>query len=154
MEGVNTVHHVCWCVRPENMDQARAYWEEAIGLPPLEDLDLPDLGIRVLVSWDGGVEVMCPTHVEGSMSADIRRFLEERGEGVYSVVYKVADIANTMARISQRGGTLVFEESIPADAVEDRNLAADPTQDRFSIKQALFEDICGMRVCLQEIIKE
>ena len=76
------------------------------------------------------------------------------GEGVYSVVYNVADIADTMARIASQGGSLVFEESIPAEAVDERNLASDPTSDRFSIKQALFEDICGMRVCLQEITKE
>jgi 4-hydroxyphenylpyruvate dioxygenase-like putative hemolysin len=154
MEGVNVVHHVSWCVRPENMDRARAYWEDAIGLPPLEDLDLPDLGLRVLVSWEGGVEIMCPTNEEGSMAAAARQFLEERGEGVYSVVYNVGDIAATMARISAQGGSLVFEESIPAEAVQDRNLSPDPTSERFSIRQALFEDICGMRVCLQEIVKE
>jgi predicted enzyme related to lactoylglutathione lyase len=154
MEGVNGVHHVSWCVRPENMDRARAYWEEAIGLAPPEDLDLQDLGLRVLVFWDAGVEIMCPTNEEGSMAADARRFLEERGEGVYSVVYNVADIAATKAKIAAQGGSLVFEELIPAEAVDDRNLASDPTSERFSIQQALFEDICGMRVCLQEIVKE
>ena len=57
MERVRGLHHVAWCVRPENMDRARAYWEDAIGLDRMEDLDLTDLGIRVLVSWEGGVEI-------------------------------------------------------------------------------------------------
>ncbi len=154
MEGVNVVHHVAWCVWPEHMEQARAYWEEAIGLPPLEDLELPELGLRVLVSWDGGVEIMCPTDGDRPMAAVARRFLQERGEGVFSVVYNVADIGEAMARIRAQGGKLVFEETIPAHAVDDRNLATDPAAERFSIRQALFEDICGMRVCLQEIVKE
>ncbi|HEY2303343.1 MAG TPA: VOC family protein [Acidimicrobiales bacterium] len=154
MEGVRGLHHVAWCVRPENMDRARAYWEEAIGLDRMEDLDLTDLGIRVLVSWDGGVEIMTPTNEEGSMAVAVRRFLDERGEGVYSVVYNVSDIAATRAKIVAGGGQLVFEELIPAEAVDERQLATDPVQDRFSIKQALYEDICGMRVCLQEITKE
>jgi hypothetical protein len=63
----------------------------------------------------------------------------------------VSDIAATRAKIVADGGRLVFEELIPAEAVDDRQLASDPVKERFSIKQALYEDICGMRVCLQEI---
>jgi predicted enzyme related to lactoylglutathione lyase len=154
MERVRGLHHVAWCVWPENMDKARAYWEDAIGLDRMEDLDLTDLGIRVLVSWEGGVEIMCPTNEEGSMAVAVRRFLAERGEGVYSVVYNVTDIDATRAKIVAGGGQLVFEELIPAEAVDDRQLASDPVKERFSIKQALYEDICGMRVCLQEITPE
>jgi predicted enzyme related to lactoylglutathione lyase len=154
MERVRGLHHVAWCVQPENMDRARAYWEDAIGLDRMEDLDLTDLGIRVLVSWEGGVEVMCPTNENGSMAVAVRQFLAERGEGVYSVVYNVPDIAATQAKIVADGGQLVFEELIPAEAVDDRQLASDPAKERFSIKQALYEDICGMRVCLQEITPE
>jgi 4-hydroxyphenylpyruvate dioxygenase-like putative hemolysin len=154
MERVRGLHHVAWCVKPENMDRARAYWEEAIGLDRMEDLDLADLGIRVLVSWEGGVEIMCPTNEDGSMAVAVRKFLDERGEGVYSVVYNVSDIAATRAKIVAEGGQLVFEELIPAEAVDDRQLASEPAKERFSIKQALYEDICGMRVCLQEITPE
>ncbi len=154
MDRVRGLHHVAFCVRPENMDRARAYWEDAIGLDRMEDLDLADLGIRVLVSWEGGVEIMCPTNDVGSMAVAVRQFLDERGEGVYSVVYNVADIDATRAKIVADGGQLVFEELIPAEAVDDRALASDPVKERFSIKQALYEDICGMRVCLQEITPE
>ena len=154
MERVRGLHHVAFCVEPENMDRARAYWEDAIGLDPMEDLDLTDLGIRVLVSWEGGVEIMCQTSQEGSMAVAVRQFLAERGEGVYSVVYNVTDIDATRAKIVADGGQLVFEELIPAEAVDDRQLASDPVKERFSIKQALYEDICGMRVCLQEITPE
>jgi predicted enzyme related to lactoylglutathione lyase len=154
MERVRGLHHVTYCVQPDSMDRARAYWEQAIGLDRMEDLDLTDLGIRVLVSWEGGVEIMCPTNEEGSMAIAVRQFLDERGEGVYSVVYNVADIEMTRAKIVADGGQLVFEEVIPAEAVDDRALASDPVKERFSIKQALYEDICGMRVCLQEITPE
>jgi len=38
------------------------------------------------------------------------------------------------AKIVADGGQLVFEEVIPAAAVDDRNLASDPVKERFSIK--------------------
>src|ERR1700730_8769853 len=126
MERLRGLHHVTWCVEPEHLDRARPYWEDAIGLDRMEDLDLADLGIRVLVSWDGGVEIMCPTNEEGSMAVAARKFLDERGEGVYSVVYNVSDIDATRAKIVADGGQLVFEELIPAEAVDDRSLASDP----------------------------
>ena len=47
-EETNSVHHVVWCIRPENLARVRELWERAIGLP-LEELDLPELGLRVLI---------------------------------------------------------------------------------------------------------
>lgn len=46
------VHHVCWCLRPEDMDGAKQLWEARLGTE-LVDFVPPDLGIRVLINWDG-----------------------------------------------------------------------------------------------------
>lgn len=144
------MHHVVWCIRPENFEGARAFWEGVIGVA-LEELDLPDLGLRILISWQGGVEIMTPAYPDGTMAEAARQFLDERGEGVYSVVYGIRNIEQVVASFSERGGRLLFREAIPPDAVEARKLSEG---DRFSILQAGFDDHCGMRICLQEIVPE
>jgi len=45
-ERTTGVHHVVWCVAPENLDRVRAFWERVIGIP-LEAIDLPELGFAV-----------------------------------------------------------------------------------------------------------
>ena len=144
------VHHVVWCVKPENLDRVRAFWERVIEIS-LEELDLPELGLRVLISWKGGIEIMTPAYASGTMAEAARQFLAERGEGVYSVVYGVRGIEGVIASFAESGGQLLFRETIPPDAVEARKLS---DGDRFSILQAGFDDYCGMRICLQETVPE
>lgn len=148
-EKTNCVHHVVWCVRPESLERVRAFWQEAVGLP-LQDLDLPELGIHVLISWEGGIEIIAPVHETGTLVDSARSFLATRGEGVYCVVFDVANIDDVMARISRQGGRLVFEETIRPDEVEERKLNAAEPGSTFAIRQALFDTIAGMRICLQE----
>lgn len=148
-EGGRGVHHVAWCVRPENWGAVRAFWEETIGVP-LEELDLPELGLKVLVSWHGGVEIMAPFYAEGLMVEAARQFLATRGEGVYAVVYDVKDIEGVVASFVARGGKLMFRESISREEVAERKLSPG---DSFSILQAGFDDHLGMRICLQEQVR-
>lgn len=145
------VHHVVWCVRPESWESVRAFWEQTIGIA-LDELDLPELGLKILISWHGGVEIMTPAYATGAMVELARGFLAERGEGVYAVVYDVRGIEGVVASFTQRGGRLQFRETIPPDAVAERKLSA--PGERFSILQAGFDDYQGLRVCLQEIVPE
>jgi hypothetical protein len=149
-EETRGVHHVVWCIQPENLGRVRAFWEETIGVP-LDDIDLPELGLRVLISWKGGIEIMSPAHPTGLMVEAARAFLETRGEGVYAVVYGIRDIESVVASFGARGGRLLFRETITPDEVDERKLS---DGDRFSILQAGFDDYCGMRICLQEIVPE
>lgn len=149
-ERTTGVHHVVWCVAPENLDRVRAFWERVVGIP-LEAIDLPELGLRVLISWEGGIEIMTPAYPSGTMAEAARHFLAERGEGVYSVVYGVRDIESVIEAFGAKGGQLLFRDTIDADAVEARALS---DGERFSILQAGFDDYCGMRICLQEIVPE
>ena len=146
--SAHAVHHVVWCVKPENLDRVRAFWEETIGVS-LDELDLPELGLRVLIAWNAGIEIMTPAYASGEMADAARTFLEERGEGVYSVVYNVSNIEGVITSLVDQGGRLIFRETIPPDVVEARKLSGG---EPFSILQAGFDDYCGMRICLQEIV--
>jgi hypothetical protein len=79
--------------------------------------------------------------------------LDDRGEGVYSVVYNVASIEQSRRRLEQQGATLVFEETVPPEIVRARGIVADG-QPSFTIRQAQFRDALGMGICLQELIEE
>lgn len=147
-EGVNRVHHVVWCVEPESRDRVRMLCEDALGLE-LQDLDLPELGIRVLIAWEAGIEIMSPTYAEGKLADAAREFLAERGEGVFSVVYNVADIDDASAKLKSLGATLQFAEDIAAEEFDDRQVSTDSAP--IALRQALFDDVCGMRICLQQV---
>jgi len=143
------VHHVVWCVRPESLPRARRFFEEAIGLP-LHDLDLPELGIHVLISWPGGIEVIAPVYAQGLLVEAAQGFLATHGEGVYTVVFDVASLDDVVARIARQGGRKAFEETITPEEVDARGLAEGAAQ-RFAIRQAAFDPICGISLCLQEL---
>ena len=118
---------------------------------PLDELDLPDLGLKVLVAWHGGVEIMTPAYETGMMAAAARQFLVEHGEGVYAVVYDVPNIDCVVSSFTSHGGRLLFRKPITADEVEERKLSVG---ERFSILHAGFDDYFGMRIMLQEIVPE
>ena len=149
-ERVDVVHHVVWCVKPENLQRVRAFWETAMGVP-LHELDLPELGLRVLISWKAGIEIMTPAYASGLMVEAAREFLANRGEGVYTVVYNVRGIEGAITSLVEHGARLLFRDTIPLESVKARKLSEG---ERFSILQAGFDDDCGMRICLQEIIPE
>ena len=144
------VHHVVWCVRPESFPEVREFWEGSIGLS-LEELDLPELGLKILISWKGGVEIMAPFYETGALADVARRFLAARGEGVYTVVVNVHEIDGLVSSLVAQGASLLFRETISPEEVLERKLS-DGT--RLSILQAGFDEVCRMPICLQEIVPE
>ena len=148
---VNTVHHVCWCVHPESLDRVRQMWA-ALGIP-LTDVDLPDLGVVVLVSWEGGLEIMSPIYETGTLAEQSRQFLAEKGEGVFSVVFNVPDLDAAISGVTGLGGEVVYREDITPDEFEDREIAGEGTDTpvRQLVRQAVFGEIAGIRLCAQEV---
>ncbi len=96
---VDRLSHVVYCVHDESFDDAVALWSEALGVV-FERLDMHDGGLRVAFSLDNGVEVVAPSR-EGP--AKFLDFLARNGEGVYTVVYVVADLDVAEASVAGRG---------------------------------------------------
>jgi methylmalonyl-CoA/ethylmalonyl-CoA epimerase len=151
-EAVDRVHHVVWCVAAEKLEAVRHYWERALGLTLL-DIDLPERGLHVLLAWEAGIEIVSPTYAEGGGADAVRSVLAEQGEGVYTVVYSVASIEESGARLAAEGAILIFEETVPSDVVRQRGIVSDGAPS-FTIRQAQYRDAVGMGVCLQEIIPD
>jgi hypothetical protein len=149
---VDRIHHLVWCVYPENLARVRAYWEHALGIA-MVDIDLPESGTRVLLAWNAGIEIVAPTSAQGKGAEKIRAILADRGEGVYSVVYSVASIEASMARLIREGATLERQSVIPPEVVRQRGIVAEG-QPSFTIRQAQFTDEFGLGICLQELVDE
>jgi Glyoxalase/Bleomycin resistance protein/Dioxygenase superfamily len=143
---------VVWCERGDNLEQARTYWERALGLSMI-DIALPERGLHVLLAWHAGIEIIAPDAAGGEGAAAVRAFLDERGEGVYAVVYNVASVEHSRQLLEREGATLVFEETVSPEVARARGVVAEG-QPSFTIHQAQFRDALGIGICLQELTEE
>jgi len=84
------LHHVVFCVEPDNQDAAADVWR-TLGLEFVEIL-LDDVSLRVLLDWTRGIEIISPTTSDATVCA-ARAFLNEQGEGIYSVVVRTEAIS-------------------------------------------------------------
>jgi hypothetical protein len=107
-EALPSLHHVVFCVQRENQDDAADFWR-ALGFE-FVDIDLFDVGLRVLLDWGRGIEIIAPTETAGPESAEFEEFLEQHGEGVYSVVVRTVEIAGPISIASRYGANVAFQQ--------------------------------------------
>jgi hypothetical protein len=98
------LHHVVFCVHFDHQEQAADLWR-GLGLT-FAEIALPDLGIRVLIDWDAGIELVSPVPGSGEVAAPFTTFLETRGEGTYAVVMAVEEVDGPVA-VAERYGAQV-----------------------------------------------
>ncbi len=102
------LHHVVFCVEPKNLERATAFWQD-LGFT-FAELDLPDVGLRVLLDWDGGIEIISPSQPETPEAADVTDFLRVHGEGVYSVVVRTPEVAGPISVAERHGARVDFQQ--------------------------------------------
>ena len=124
------LHHVVFCVEPAHQDDAANFWKD-LGFE-LAEIDLPDVGLRVLLDWGRGIEIISPSDVNAAEGARVRRFLDERGEGVYSVVVLTSDIDGPVSVAGRYGAALVLRQ--------------DRGGEGFALEEAMLSSVQGMPV--------
>ena len=95
------VHHVVFAVPPEQLPEAVEFFSE-LGFR-FQNIELEDVGLRVLLDWDGGLELVTPLSSEAEDAGAVTEFLQRNGPGVYSVVIRVGD-APAAEQVAQRYG--------------------------------------------------
>ena len=141
-QPVDRVSHVVFCVHPENLDRAAGLWRDALGVR-FEDASRPELGLRIFVSFAHGIEIVAPAPELGPTPARFTDFLAARGEGVYDIVYGVADLDEAAAAAEAHGVRVTHRGSF-ADVP--------PWAGRFAhLDEAHLEPFCGMPVTLGRI---
>lgn len=109
-QNVGRIDHIVLAYRDRaSQDRAREEFTRQLGVDDWEDLgDLDDVKLRIWISWQAGLELICPTG-PGSFVDD---HLARHGEGFFSMVFGVADLPSAMKRVEDGGG-----KSIPLAAV-------------------------------------
>ena len=102
------LHHVVFCVRPENQEHAADFWRD-LGLT-FNEIPLTEEGIRVLLDWSAGIEIVAPTEPEGTETARFREFLDERGEGVFSVAVRTAEVDGPLEVTGRHGARVRYQQ--------------------------------------------
>ena len=95
------VHHVVFAVPPEQLPEAVEFFSE-LGFR-FQNIELEDVGLRVLLDWDGGLELVTPLSSEAEDAGAVTEFLQRNGPGVYSVVIRVGH-APAAEQVAQRYG--------------------------------------------------
>jgi len=124
------LHHVVFCVERAHQDDAANLWTD-LGFELIE-IDLADVGLRVLLDWGRGIEIISPSDVTASEGARVQQFLDERGEGVYSVVVLTTDIDGPLSVASRYGATALLRQ--------------DRSGDGFVLEEAMLSTVHGMPV--------
>ncbi len=99
---INHVDHVAWLVRPENLDAHIAQMERVTGAT-LRRFSRADMGFTMCISWEAGLEVVCPHEERTEFNTWLWAELETKGEGVTSVVFGVKDLDWHKQRLEKMG---------------------------------------------------
>jgi 4-hydroxyphenylpyruvate dioxygenase-like putative hemolysin len=92
---------VVFAVLPEQMPKAVQFFSELSF--QFQTIELEDVGLRVLLDWDGGLELVTPLSSGADGTGAVAQFLQRNGPGVYSVVIPVGD-ASAAEQVAQRYG--------------------------------------------------
>ena len=97
----NSVHHVVFAVPREQLSETAQFFSE-LGFR-FQTIELEDVGLRVLLDWDGGLELVTPLSAAADGAGEVEQFLQQNGPGVYSVVIPVGD-APAAEQVARRYG--------------------------------------------------
>lgn len=125
------LHHVVFCVQRTNQDRAADFWRD-LGFD-FAEIELADVGLRVLLDWSGGIEIIAPT-APAPENANVRAFLDARGEGVYSVVVRTEELEGPL-EVARRYGA-------------DVELRQDRGGDGYELDEAMLTPLHGMPVTI------
>lgn len=100
------VDHICIAVK--DLKKAREIYEETLGLDLSMEYVAESEKIHVARYYLGEValELMEPTGPD----SEVARFLKRKGEGVFLISYRVADVVGGLAELQAKGETTIDKE--------------------------------------------
>lgn len=110
------LHHVVFAIGLERLDSATDYLT-ALGFQ-FQAFELEQLGLQVRLDWDRGFELIAPTATAPAKPGTAADFLARNGDGLFSVVVRVAD-CDAAEHIAARHGTMTdFRQHHEGDGFE------------------------------------
>lgn len=108
------LHHVVFAVSPERHETvAQMFTDLGFGLQPAE---LTELGVSVSLDWDRGIELISPIPgATAAVAASVQAFLDNNGDGIYTVVLQVPGAAAAEAVAGRYGAAIRFRQKLEGD---------------------------------------
>ena len=100
------IDHISIAVK--DLKKARKIYEETLGLELFTEIVAESEKIKVARYYLGEVafELMEPTDPD----SEVAKFLEKRGEGVFLISYRVADVVEGLAELQAKGEPTIDKE--------------------------------------------
>lgn len=117
MPKIKQINHVAIVV--EDIDDALAFWRDALGIEMHELRDVPTEKSKVafLPVLGGEIELVQPTTADSG----IARYLDKRGQGLHHVCLEVDDIDGMLVQLKTKGVRMINEQ--PRTAVDGKRYA-------------------------------
>jgi 4-hydroxyphenylpyruvate dioxygenase-like putative hemolysin len=112
-DTIPSLHHVVFCVHRADQDQTAALWTD-LGFV-FAEIDLADAGLRVLLDWDRGIEIISPTDETNPEAAAVTQYLRDHGPGIYSVVLRTSDLSGPMKIATRHGAVVEYQQHRSGD---------------------------------------
>lgn len=113
-DSPSRLHHVVFAVGRDRHDEVGRLFTE-LGFS-FNEVTLDELGLRVLLDWERGIELISPDPAStAEVAASVNDFLSSRGDGVYTVVVQVPG-ASAAEDIAKRYGSITrFRQGFSGD---------------------------------------
>ncbi|HVN16608.1 MAG TPA: methylmalonyl-CoA epimerase [Anaerolineales bacterium] len=117
MPTVKSINHVAMVV--EDMDEALAFWRDALGIAmhELRDVPVEKSQVAFLPLAGSEIELVLPT----TNDSGIAKYLDKRGAGMHHICLEVDDVAAMLTQLKSKGVRLINEE--PRTAADGKRYA-------------------------------
>lgn len=105
------VHHVVALVRPENFVNIIGRMSTGLQTAFYGPFDRPELGIRIAMSMDAGIELITP--ICTASDDPLIQSLDKHGERWISVIVGVRDLDDACARLEALGHQIQYRHELP-----------------------------------------
>ena len=97
-QNIQRIDHVAYIIKPGNFDACLDQLSTVLGIP-FERSERDDLGFKIGLNWDAGIEIVSPTRQEG----EYWDLLEKKGEGVGFITFGVGSFDQGKSRAQVAG---------------------------------------------------
>ncbi|OBE97068.1 hypothetical protein [Mycobacterium sp. 852002-10029_SCH5224772] len=113
-DSSSRLHHVVFAVSREQHDAVGQLLSE-LGFS-FEKVELDELGIRVLLDWNRGIELISPNPGStAEVATSVTDFLASHGNGIFTVVLQVPGASEAETIAERYGSTTRFRQGFEGD---------------------------------------
>lgn len=113
-DSSSRLHHVVFAVSREQHDAVGQLLSE-LGFS-FEKVELDELGIRVLLDWNRGIELISPNPGStAEVATSVTEFLANHGNGIFTVVLQVPGASEAENIAERYGSTTRFRQGFEGD---------------------------------------